>query len=225
MMTKETILARLLEVNAHGTYGTEFLDKQKFSALVKDLEDDIMEESNRVNGKTKPMKLAKAILSVGQKREHKTGIMDLMAYAYTDDNGIQWLVDGYRVVGFFDNLELPEVPEDDRARWFHLDKMVEAPYDDVELPLPDIAELKGAIKIGKAKKKHTVWKFEFGGVFNAQYLLEYLEGLENVKLYAQLDRRGKIGMTSPLRIEADNGIGILLGINNKVELPNGINYL
>ena len=195
------------------------LDIKAFTELVKDLENDIRDENNKASGKAKPAKLAKAILAPGIKRKDA-----LMGSAYTDDNGIKWVVDGYRICGFFEDLDLPEVLEEDRDRWFKLDNLVNLEYDDEPMELPTVGDLKAAIKIAKAEDKKAAYTFKYGNTFSAEYLLDFLEGLSNVKVYTQL-YNGKLTDVSPIRIEADNGVGILLGIKTKTEMPEGINYM
>lgn len=221
-MTKETILAKVMEINAHGTYGTEFLDHHKYQELIEALKADIRDENNKRSGKAKPAKLGKAILAKGQKMQKNSFRTELMAYAYTDDDGIKWVLDGHRIAGFYEDVDLPELPEEDRCRWFNVKKLVDNAYDDEELEVPTVGEIKAGIKIAKAEKKVCVVTLKHGITLNAEYLLDYLEGFTNPRIYPYVNQHDKISDTCPIRIEADNGIGVLLPIKVNEQREPGI---
>ena len=96
-------------------------------------------------------------------------------------------------------------------------------YDDESpLQLPTVGELKTAIKIERAKSKSRglrfMWKFENGPAVNAQYLLDFMEGYPDMKIYASANRP----MFNPLYIDAEKGMGILLPINCSDDVTPGI---
>ena len=224
-MNKETILAKVMEMKLEETdtyYNGYIVWRDKYNELVEALKEDIREENNKKTGRNNPYKLAKAILAPGQKRQKMSRNTELMAYAYTDKNGIKWVLDGRRIAGFFEDIDLPELPEEDRNRWFKVEKLINNSYDDEEIIPPNTGDIKANIKIAKAEKKKCIVVLANGIHVDAQYLLEYLEGFKNPKLYAYVNDKEKVTITSPIRIEADNGIGMLLPINPQIDREPGI---
>lgn len=207
-MTTQEILKKVIEMKVEDNGIYNVVARDKYNALVEALKQEIRDENNKATGRTNPARLAKAIF--------KTGKASLMKYAYTED-GIKWVLDGYRIAGFFDDVDLPEVPEDQRDRWYKVEHIVDNEYDDTEMTAPTIGELKAEIKLAKAEKKRCMYVFDNGICVNAQYLLDFMEGLDNIRIYAYTYTNGKVTMKSPIRIEADNGIGVLLPINHNFE--------
>lgn len=210
-MNKEQILAKVLELNCRGTYGTEYLDVDKFNALVAALEQDIRDESNKALGRADTARLAKAIIKTGIKHAGKDS---KMAYACTLD-GIQYVLDGYRIAAFYDPVGVPEWAE--KEDWYNVRKLVDgAFYTNVPLTLPPLAELKAEIKIAKAEKKRCLYVIEngeYGIMVNAEYLLDFMQAFPDMKVFAS--NTGASAPRNPIYISSDKGFGILLPICNK----------
>ena len=169
-MNKEQILAKVMELNCHGTYGTEYLDVERFNALVAALQQDIRDESNKALGRADTARLAKAIIKDGIKNGGHTD-RNKMAYACTID-GIQYVLDGHRIAAFYDPVGVPEWA--DKESWFQVKRLINrGNYGDIPLTLPTLAELKAEIKIAKAEKKRCVYVLDYeytGIIINAQFL-------------------------------------------------------
>ena len=214
-MNKEQILAKVLELNCRGTYGTEYLDVEKFNALVAALEQDIRDESNKALGRADTARLAKAIIKTGIKHAGKDS---KMAYACTLD-GIQYVLDGYRIAAFYDPVGVPEWAE--KEDWYNVRKLVDgAFYTNVPLTLPPLAELKAEIKIAKAEKKCCLYTFYHDGAYihiNAQFLLDYVQAFPDIQVYAS--NTGASAGRNPIYVSSDKGFGIILPVNIPISAP------
>lgn len=208
-MTNETMLNKLMAIKI----GTSAFDYSKYEALKKELEEAVRMDNNKAKGCGNLAKLAKAIFKSAP--EHSKS----MQYAHTE-NGIQWILDGYRIAGFYDAIDLPEY-DDYKEKcnlsptWFDVSKIIDGvEYDETPLPLPTIGELKSEIKIAKAGKPRGIrvmWKLECGPLVNAQFLLDFMEAFPDMKIYPSANRM----YNSPLFIESEKGVGILLPIHMK----------
>ena len=215
-MTHEMMLKRLLDIQI----GTKAFDYSKYESLKKDLEEAVRTDNNKARGCGNLAKLAKAIFK--EAPEH----CKPMHYAHVSD-GIQYVLDGYRIAGFYSPLDLPEFDdykerENMQPTWYNVEQMFNnLEYDDTPLQLPTIGELKSTIKITKAGKPRGIrvmWKLECGPLVNAQYLLDFMEAFPDMKIYAS----AKQPMVNPLFIEADKGFGLLLPIHMNHEMETGI---
>ena len=215
-MTDEMMLKRLLEmVDSDCTF-----NPQAYNGLVEDLKADIRNGNNKARGCGNLAKLAKAIFKEAPKNRKE------MQYSHIS-NGIQYVLDGYRIAGFYEPLDLPEYDDYKKSEnmmptWYDVEKMFNnLEYDDTPLQLPTVAELKSEIKIAKAGKPRGIrvmWKLECGPLVNAQYLLDFIEAFPDAKIYQSANKP----MSSPLFIEAEKGFGILLPIHMKHEMETGI---
>lgn len=204
-MTNEMMLKKLLEMVDSECNVNPLLYNQLVEAIKKDIRE---ENSKAINPNT--LKLAKAILKTAV--EHTGGkngdTRNRMRYAWTKD-GVQYVLDGYRIAGFFEPLDLPEWTE--TPDWFNLTTMLDVELNPEPLKLPTVAELKAEIKIAKANKSRCMYVLENGTGVNAQYLLDYMIGFgDSMKIY----QYNNFSVKFPLWIEADDGFGLLLPINH-----------
>lgn len=217
-MTNEMMLKRLLSIHI----GTPAFDISEYESLKKDLEEAIRMDNNKAKGCGNLAKLAKAIFK--EAPEHRKE----MHYSHIENN-IQWVLDGYRIAGFYEHLDLPEFDDYKEAmnmmpEWYKIQPMFDGlEYDDeCPLQLPTVGELKADIKIAKAGKPkgiRVMYKFECGPLVNAQYLLDFMEAFPDMKIYASANKP----MINPLFISAEKGIGILLPIHLKNdEMETGV---
>lgn len=221
-MNNQTMLKRLLDIQiGNGSY----MDFSKFLNLISDLEADIREENNKARGCGNLNKLAKAIFKSAPPASK------MMQYAKID-NGVQFILDGYRIVGFYEPLDLPDYDackdkDNLPPEWFKISHILEATEYDDEKPLqmPTVAELKAEIKIAKSKSKSKglrfMWKFENGPAVNAQFLLDFMEGFPDMKIYASENKP----MANPLYMEAEKGMGILLPIKCDEDIATGLHTI
>lgn len=214
-MTKEKILERLVNIQiGEGSY----FDMGLYRELIHDIEQDIREENNKTRGLGNLNKLAKAIF-----KSASTNRSEMMQYANTV-NGVQYVLDGYRIAGFYNALDLPEWSDTKDPRPFYdIAKILDnVEYDDeAPLELPTVSELKTEIKLAKAKnpKKHCfIWKFENGPAVNAQFLLDFMQAYTDMRIYASAINK----LTYPLYIESEYGMGILLPIKCTDEMRTGL---
>ena len=124
-----------------------------------------------------------------------------------------------RIAGFYEKLDLPEYDDYKEKcnllpNWYDVSKIIDGlEYDETPLPLPTVGELKSEIKIAKAGKRgiRVMWKIECGPLVNAQYLLDFMEAFPDIKIYPSATKM----YSSPVFIESEKGIGILLPIHMK----------
>lgn len=214
------MLNRLLDIQA--TPGVDW-DWRKFHSLCEDLRADIRYEHNKTKGCGNLSKLAKAIFKSAPKNRKE------MQYSHIID-GVQFVLDGYRIAGFYNPIELPEYDdykniENLMPTWYDVDKIIAGvEYDDsCPLQLPTVGQLKAEIKLAKAGKPRGIrvmWKFECGPLVNAQYLLDFMEAFPDMKIYTSTTKP----MVSPLYVDAEKGMGLLLPIYPKRDdMETGIN--
>lgn len=216
-MTNETMLKRLVEMVDSECNVNPAL----YNQLMEDLKADIRMDNNKAKGCGNLAKLAKAMFKEAPENRKE------MHYAHTTNN-IQFVLDGYRIAGFYEPIDLPEYDdykekENMMPTWYNVAPMFDnLEYDDeAPLQLPTIGELKAGIKIAKAGKPRGIrimWKFECGPLVNAQYLLDFMEAFPDMKIYASANKP----FVSPLFIDAEKGMGILLPIHMKHEMETGI---
>lgn len=204
-MTKEKILEKLLKIEPAIGHNYEL-----YQDLVDALKQDIRDENNKKAGKSNTARLAKAIFKSAPESQKK------MQYAHTED-GIQFVLDGYRIAGFYRPMDLPEWTE--TPDWFNIKHMLDVELNPEPLKLPTIGEIKAEIKIAKASNP-KFWKclyvFENGTGVNAQYLLDFMQGFgESMKIYEYDNFSTKY----PLWIEADDGFGLLLPVYHYEDKP------
>lgn len=217
-MNKEQILAKVLELNCHGTYGAEYLDVERFNALVAALQQDIRDESNKALGRVDTARLAKAIIKDGIKNGGRDD-RNKMAYACTID-GIQYVLNGHRIAAFYDPVGVPEWG--DSKSWFRVGNMIQREcYSDIPMPMPTAGELKAELKIAKAEKKRCLYTFCHDGVYihiNAQFLLDYVQAFPDMQVYAS--NTGASAERNPIYVSSDKGFGIILPVyNTKLQAP------
>ena len=208
-MNNEVMLKRLVEMVDSECNVNPAL----YNQLMEDLKADIRMDNNKAKGCGNLAKLAKAIFKSAPESSKS------MQYAHTE-NGIQWILDGYRIAGFYEAIDLPEY-DDYKEKcnlsptWFDVSKIIDGvEYDETPLPLPTIGELKSEIKIAKAGKPRGIrvmCKLECGPLVNAQFLLDFMEAFPDMKIYPSANRM----YNSPLFIESEKGVGILLPIHMK----------
>lgn len=218
-MNKEQILAKVMELNCHGTYGTEYLDVEKFNALVAALQQDIRDESNKALGRADTARLAKAIIKDGIKNGGRND-RNKMAYACTMD-GIQYVLDGHRIAAFYDPVGVPEWGGGSK-NWFRVDRLIQRDfYSDIPMTLPTAGELKAELKIAKAEKKRCLYTFCHDGAYihiNAQFLLDYVQAFPDMRVYA--NNTGASAGRNPIYVSSDKGFGIILPVNlPKLQVP------
>ena len=218
-MTKEKILEKVLAIKPE--CGESY---KNWMNLVGALKQDIRDENNKKAGNGNTAKLAKAIFRSADSNYHyKDKTQNKMLYAKTID-GLQYILDGHRVACFFTPLDIPEW-EGPEGTWYNgVPKFLEGEWGEA-LTLPEMAELKAAIKIGKAQKQKTMWIFETSGgariFINAHYLLDFMEGFGSIRLYPSFNNPSK----APLYIESEKGAGIILPINPRdYNCPCGAYY-
>lgn len=216
-MNNETMLKRLIEM-----VDTECnVNPALYNKLIEDLKADIRTDNNKARGCGNLAKLAKAIFKSAPENQK------MMQYSHIE-NDIQFILDGYRIAGFYEHIDLPDyekdAPDTLPPEWFKVSKIIDGVEYDDECPitLPTIAELKTAIKIERTKSKSRglryMWKFENGPAVNAQYLLDFMEAFPDAKIYASANKP----MFNPLYIDAEKGMGILLPINCSDDVTPGI---
>lgn len=211
-MNKEQILA---DINIY----IDSCDAGVLINLREKLKADIRTENNKKTGKAKPEKLAKAIFKSAPKDAWVANGYSKFQYSYILDDK-QWVLDGHRVVGFSEQIDLPIWDEKEKGNWFDVKAIMDrykngVPYDYKEIKFPTAQELKAEIKITKAgiRGGKVMYVFDSGLAINAQYLLDFLEGFTDVRLYAGSNKE-------PIYITANEGIGLLLPIVNK-DKPKG----
>lgn len=221
-MNKEQILAKVMELNCRGTYGTEYLDVERFNALVAALQQDIRDESNKALGRADTARLAKAVIKEGTKMY---GADSKMGYACTID-GIQYVLDGHRIAAFYDPVGVPEWGGDSKD-WFRVGNMIQREfYSDIPMTLPTAGELKAELKIAKAEKKCCLYTFQYDGVcihINAQFLLDYLQAFPDMVVYAS-NTGASVGR-NPIYVSADKGFGIILPVHNPALQAPGFHHV
>ena len=206
-MTNEVMLKRLNEIFVYADVGT--MVHSCLAEIMEDLKNDICTKNMKSSGKSAVYAAAKRIVKDAQAQGNPKfdGAMTI--------DGNQYICDGYRCVKFYKPMELPKVTnEKDHIDYIGL--MENAKNNATEIELPDVGELKSAVKIHRAEYvgrpkyyRPGVWylgKNEYYDIaVNSQYLLDMLEALPNCKCYFG-DRN------SMLYFVSENGEGILCRI-------------
>ena len=222
-MNNATILKRVRELRL-GNDGCQ-MDYSKYMQLIADLEAAVRVDNNKARGLGKLDKLAKAIFKSAPPHS------ELMQYSKVVGD-VQYVLDGYRIAGFYEHLDLPDFDACKEKNnlpptWFNVAQLIKGvEYEsDIPLKLPTIAELKSEITIAKSKSKvrgaEFMWKFENGPAVNAKFLLDFMEAYPDMKIYKSVNKP----MVSPLYIDAEKGMGILLPIACDTEKEPGIHSL
>lgn len=211
-MTNEKMLESLIAIGI-GTGGFDYI---KYNNLVEQLKADIRDENNKKAGKSNLAKLGKAILknAVEVTGGSKFNKNHMMRFAHIED-GVQYVLDSHRIAWFYEPLDLPEWNEKD-GDWYNLERMLEMEIDDTPLELPTIGDIKAELKANKGRG--VAYTFENGITVNARYLLDYMEGFADIKVYANAEHSPK----KPVWIESELGGGLLLTINGE-DLKPGFN--
>lgn len=180
--------------------------------LCADLRADIGEQTARKNGKGAAYAAAKRICKSAMQHANVT----VHGY-WMDEEGRQCLCDGFRGVRLANIYELPKL--DPTFNPMNLDKCM--PLDCTErVELPDLAELKTALKIWKAENPKPkgkransynlpVCRYDFGEgkpEFDAQYLIDMMEALPGAEAYINPARGDK----SSIYFKGDAGDGVLM---------------
>lgn len=194
-----------------------FYNTNIINSIKANLIDNIRVANNKSTGKANCMKLAKAIFRSSKKINPN---MEKFQFAKTID-GVQYVLDGYRIAAFEPPIDLPEY---EGENWFGIaGNGFERPNleDYEELELPEDFKVKYKVTKCKTDKNHprVTYKFNDGHMVNAEYLLNYIDGFSDVKVYRIKDdyKSGKV-----LFISGNEGFGWLLPINNKEnEFPCG----
>ena len=212
-MTNEKMLESLVAIGI-GTGGFDYI---KYNNLVEQLKADIRDENNKRAGKSNVAKLGKAVLknAVENTGGKNFNTKHAMRYAHIKD-GVQYVLDGHRIAWFYEPLDLPEWNEKD-GEWYHIERMLELEIDDTPLELPSIGDIKAELKANKGKR--VFYTFTDGITVNARYLLDYMEGFKDIKVYANAEHNVK----QPVWIESELGGGLLLTINPGEEIKPGFN--
>ena len=193
-----------------------FYNTNIINSIKANLIDNIRVANNKSTGKAACLKLAKAIFRNAKKEQPN---MEKFQFAKTID-GVQYILDGYRIAAFEPPIDLPEWEGKD---WFGITNGFERPnledYEELELP----EDYKALYKVVKCKTdkyhKRVVYIFEGGLIVNAEFLLDYLNGFTDAKAYK---RKDDYKNNQPLFISGNEGFGWLLPINNKKnEFPCG----
>lgn len=202
-MTNEKMLESLIAIGI----GTGGFDYVKYNNLVEQLKADIRDENNKKSGKSNLAKLGKAILknAVDNTGGKSFNTKHAMRFAHIQD-GVQYILDGHRIAWFYDAIDLPMWNDED-GDWYHIERMLELEVDTEPLILPTIGDIKAELKANKGKA--VAYTFEDGITVNARYLLDYMEGFSDIKVYANAEHSTKL----PVWIESDLGGGLLLTIN------------
>lgn len=224
-MTNEKMLARLMEiVNALSPEDREtftFAEKHPddrwglgagclLSNLCKDLRADIATETAKKSGKGAAFAAAKRICKAAFDNYNVT-----IHGAWTDEKGRQCVCDGYRFVRFVAAYDLPKL--DEKFTPLDLEKCLASDMTQ-PLVLPDLSEVKAALKVWKAehpKKRgatNTPGTYDFGDglpMVNAQYLIDAMEALPGAEAYISASRGEKSG----IYFKSEAGDGLLLPVN------------
>ena len=209
-MTNEMMLTKLMGIIPE--CGVSY---QNYEALVEMLKQDIRDENNKKAGHANNAKLAKAIIKSANKKYIDPKNNKMMYCKIID--GIQYFLDGYRIAGFFNPMDFPEWELD----WYKVDNLINGlEYDDTPLSIPDVGEIKAAIKIAKSSKKKSAYVFENGTCVDSQFLLDFITGFNAPVFYPAHNNPTR----NPIYIESPDGVGILLPIAytvNGVEMEPG----
>ena len=214
-MTKEMILQKVCGLNV------QFESYKNWENLVEMLKQDIRDENNKRNGNGKIAKLANAILkSAKQNYSYNDHKHNRLEYSKIID-GVQYVLDGHRIAGFYEKLDLPEWTETED--WFNAKDFVDKlEFSDEPVNLPDIVEFKAAITKAKAHKKKPVFVTESGTILNAHFIMDALQGFGNgAKMYESMERQ----TVNPVMIESDAGFCIILPICNRENLGPGFHEI
>lgn len=140
-----------------------------------------------------------------------------LSYPWIDTESRQCVCDGFRAYRLIEHLPLPERPAN-AGDPIDLNKIVPSSVERMQsMPVPDFADLKAFITVETAKHKGEkrnkylrptapIWDFGDGlPACNAQYLLEFLTVMQDVKCIWYDPNR----CTAPLYIVGSNGDGVL----------------
>ena len=118
-MNNATMLKRLLDIQI-GDGST--MDYSKFRQLIEDLEADIRTDNNKARGCGNLAKLAKAIFKSAPANSK------MMQYSHIE-NDVQFILDGYRIAGFYEHIDLPDyekdAPDTLPPEWFKISKIID----------------------------------------------------------------------------------------------------
>lgn len=142
-MTSEVLLNRLVKIS---TATVDDATKLELDNLITSIKQDICTKSMRSKGSTKIYSAAKRILKSAKKMSEFSNIKLGAKIIY----GNQYICDSYRIVKFFEPMELEEL-DDDSSNSLFLDTIEKSRTYDMEIKLPSIQELKAAVKIHKAE--------------------------------------------------------------------------
>ena len=204
-MTNEAMLRRLSEIFEYADKGTTV--HYSLYKMMEDLKNDICSTKMKSSGKSAVYAAAKRIVKDAQSHDNPNYDGAIMV------DGNQYICDGYRCVKFYEPMELPKVTNEKG----HIDcaGLIEKEKgNSIEIKLPDVGELKSAVKIhraeytGRPKYYHPgLWYLgqnEYCDIaVNSQYLLDMLEALPNCKCYSG---EAKFPM---LYFVSENGEGVL----------------
>lgn len=206
----------LLEKNPDNYYSALSL-----SRLIEKVNAEITAADAKVTGRTSTLAAVKRILKVSG-----SGSNTALKYA-SIQNGYQYICDGYRLIALSDPLSgLPEMP--DNVTPFDYSQIDREAVNPVLLTPPTLGELKAWIKRKTAEHKAAgrrdklTIEYHFGPgcpTVNAVYLADMLEALPDASIVYE-DGHPLNG----IRLTADNGHGILMGIRTKSTNASRTNF-
>lgn len=210
-MREETVLERLNEIALS-------MDKKetcylKMQAFMKELKDLICRNEMKKAGKADVYAAAKRLVKLGMKTH-----VPVWHGAYTSQDGCQYVADGRCLVKFFKPMELEKL--DDNVQPYDYERILKSSHQSnhIEVSLPDVNELRAAIKIRKAEFNDCLWWFqENESTFNGELLLGMMEMLPNCTCYVSQSNR------SPIIFESENGEGVLLPIAGELDNKRYLN--
>ena len=175
--------------------------------LKSKLESDIALETCRSAGTLSQLRAVKRILKTAVRPEVQGAAMQ---------SGRQCVCDGFRAVRL--NQPLPLDPVENEASFIDLDKVILPDRYTRPVELPQLRDLKAALKISRASwtgrsRDYKPYPWFLGSdlpAVNPQFLVDMLEALPGARCFADPNDTGRI---CPLYFAADAGDGILLPVN------------
>lgn len=212
-MTKENILQEVKKALNEAKSGELYSNILRLTELQQNLLEDVRHENNKNNNAGKIEKLAKDILKAGT----KNGGYKMMGYTHTTPDGLQYALDGHRLIEIYNPLDLPDWNKDgdgDLQKYYDVKKIIPAAYEKyISLTMPDPVELRTFVKANK--KENPICKlytpYDHNEIYiNAAWLSLAIDCFTNPVIEMQEDYTD---YKSPVYIRGKEGRLLILPIN------------
>lgn len=218
-MTKLSIYEVVKKALEEAKSGELYSNILRLTELQKNLLEDVRHENNKNNNAGKIEKLVKDILKAGT----KNGGYKMMAYTHTTPDGLQYALDGHRLIEIYNPLDLPDWNKDgdgDLVKYYDVKKIMPAAYNSyLQIASPDPAELRAFVKTNK--KENPICKLYTPGgsglYINAIWLSLAIDCFTDPVIEMQ---EGYTDYKSPVYIRGKEGRLLILPVNiNTYSLP------